>query len=220
MREEHVREGTRRQEEWAARQRQEARRAREQQQRQSEYDQQYQRRDWERAWEQQREQEQGREWARQRQQQREREQQQQREREAERERLRRERAQAQHAERETQNRADYLTHHLGRCAAFDAMVFSPNEPNSFAHIPWPVFARPDGTIHVEDITAQNVRDFYNPSRWVRRTAGEIDVILKNAARGFHSDRFNVRRPVVSTIVDARERALVFEAAEVVIKTVK
>ncbi|KAJ7276029.1 hypothetical protein C8J57DRAFT_1312166, partial [Mycena rebaudengoi] len=69
--------------------------------------------------------------------------------------------------------------------------------SAIAHIPWPVFARPDGTIHVEDITAQNVRDFYTPSRWVRTTAGEIDVILKNAARRFHSDRFNVRRAVVT-----------------------
>ncbi|KAJ7246440.1 hypothetical protein C8J57DRAFT_1241490 [Mycena rebaudengoi] len=111
-----------------------------------------------------RRQEHERERDRARQQQREREQQQQRKREAEWERLRRERVQAQRAERETQSRAEYLKHPLGRCAAFDATVFSTNKPNSFAHIPWPVFARPDGTIHIEDITAQNVRDFYNPSQ--------------------------------------------------------
>jgi branched-subunit amino acid aminotransferase/4-amino-4-deoxychorismate lyase len=74
-----------------------------------------------------------------------------------------------------------------------------------------------------DITPENIRRFFDSSKIQRfktvPTAREIDVILRNTVRRFHSDRFSAKRPVVWTIRDPADRNAAIEAAEIVTKTV-
>ncbi|KAJ6514332.1 hypothetical protein C8R47DRAFT_935838, partial [Mycena vitilis] len=79
---------------------------------------------------------------------------------------------------------------------FDATIFSPKNPNRFARIPWPVIPRLNGTVSPADVTPENVRRFFNAGKLRGlKSAREIDLILKQAARRFHPDRFSVNRPV-------------------------
>ncbi|KAJ7683767.1 hypothetical protein B0H17DRAFT_1204900 [Mycena rosella] len=134
------------------------------------------------------------------------------------ERARREAEEAAREQQDQQRRALILRNHLVESTTFDAATFSTRERNSFARIPWPVFRRADGTVHIGDVTPQNVRDFFDSSK-IRKTARELDVILKKTAHRFHPDRFSIYRAIVSSIADLGERNAVIEAAEVVIKTV-
>ncbi|KAJ6468267.1 hypothetical protein C8R45DRAFT_875860 [Mycena sanguinolenta] len=126
-------------------------------------------------------------------------------------------------EREEQNfevHAKILQSHLDASAAFDATTFSRTNPNSFARVPWPVFPHRDGTVSLADITAENIRRFFDKQTIQRfKTERQLDIILKNTARRFHPDRFCANRDVVASIRDAGERNTVIQAAEVVIKTV-
>ncbi|KAJ7078304.1 hypothetical protein B0H15DRAFT_538267 [Mycena belliarum] len=121
-------------------------------------------------------------------------------------------------------RGPILERYLIACATFDATQFSARNPNSFANIPWPVFARADGTVRVGDVTPANICFFFDANKMRRyKTPRERDVIVKRVAWRFHPDRFSVSRAVVATIGDligdAVERRAVVDAAEVVIKTV-
>ncbi|KAJ7114162.1 hypothetical protein C8R43DRAFT_851645, partial [Mycena crocata] len=79
---------------------------------------------------------------------------------------------------------------------FDATDFSTSNPNTFARIPWPVFPRPDGTIRVEDVTAENIRLFFDAERMQGfGNTSQRDGYLKRAAHRFHPDRFSTNRPV-------------------------
>jgi hypothetical protein len=135
-----------------------------------------------------------------------------------------EREQREQARRATEDqlRARILQHYLDASAEFDQTIFSAQNPNHFARVPWPVFRRPDGTVRPGDVTRENVLRFFDVSRMRRftgKTAREIDVILKNTARRFHPDRFSVNRAIVGSIRDLQDRNAVIQAAEIVIQTV-
>ncbi|KAJ7116225.1 hypothetical protein C8R43DRAFT_1154953 [Mycena crocata] len=119
-----------------------------------------------------------------------------------------------------QLRGKILERYLKNSDAFDATAFTTNNPNTFSRIPWPVLARTDGTIRVEDVTAENIRRFFDANKMRSfKTPRERDMILKKTAHRFHPDRFSANRPVIATIRSLRERNAVIEAADIVIKTV-
>ncbi|KAF8163943.1 hypothetical protein K438DRAFT_1775839 [Mycena galopus ATCC 62051] len=140
----------------------------------------------------------------------------------------RERAQNTNQAQDFEFHTKILQRYLRNSTVFDGTAFSATNPNTFSRVPWPVFPRLDGTRfktarEINVILKNAVRRFhedrFRANRPIISSIRNVGVILKNAVRRFHEDRFRANRPIISSIRNVGDREVVIQPAKIVVQTI-